>query len=451
MSVESKIKELLERVNVKASLEEAEQMGAAGVSKDSSISPKNSGDSSSPKQGDSGDASYEERNEKDVNQGAIVSKGISKNTIAMKAPVGDAPNFTTVQDLSSIPMNSGIHEEEEVEESQLDELSKSTLKSYVRKAGDQAADSKQELDNLKRSPDAGDRAMARDAGKTYVKRTIGVHQAANKLREDEYREDDSLVDDENFVEDSFEVAEETMNLDISAIFGDDLSEEFRQKATSIFEAAVIAKVNDEMDRVTQALEEKYSAEFEEYKESIVEKVDAYLNYVVENYMEENKLAIENGLRTEIAEDFITGLKALFKEHYIEVPEEKYDVIGELQSKVTELEEGLNRQLEQNVSLNAEVYALRKDSIISEMSKDLADTDAKRLAKLLEGVDFDNENLYKEKVAVIKENYFSVKETKKPSQMMAQPLVEETNVQESFDSNDTVSSYAKALSRTIKRV
>jgi hypothetical protein len=374
MSVESKIKELLERVNVKASLEEAEQMGAAGVSKDSSISPKNSGDSSSPKQGDSEDASYEERNEKDANQGAIVSKSISKNTIAMKAPAGDAPNFTTVQDLSSIPMNSGIHEEEESEEEET-------------------------------------------------------------LEEEETSED----------------TENNLNLDISAIFGEDLSEEFRQKATSIFEAAVIAKVNDEMDRVTQALEEKYSAEFEEYKESIVEKVDAYLNYVVENYMEENKLAIENGLRTEIAEDFITGLKALFKEHYIEVPEEKYDVIGELQSKVTELEEGLNRQLEQNVSLNAEVTALRKDSIISEMSKDLADTDAKRLAKLLEGVDFDNENLYKEKVAVIKENYFSVKETKKPSQMMAQPLVEETNVQESFDSNDTVSSYAKALSRTIKRV
>jgi len=379
MSVESKIKELLERVNVKASLEEAEQMGAAGVSKDSSISPKNSGDSSSPKQGDSGDASYEERNEKDVNQGAIVSKSISKNTIAMKAPVGDAPNFTTVQDLSSIPMNSGIHEEEESEE------------------------------------------------------------------------EETLEEEETSAEQASEDAEQNLNLDISAIFGEDLSEEFRQKATSIFEAAVIAKVNDEMDRVTQALEEKYSAEFEEYKESIVEKVDAYLNYVVENYMEENKLAIENGLRTEIAEDFITGLKALFKEHYIEVPEEKYDVIGELQSKVTELEEGLNRQLEQNVSLNAEVYALRKDSIISEMSKDLADTDAKRLAKLLEGVDFDNENLYKEKVAVIKENYFSVKETKKPSQMMAQPLVEETNVQESFDSNDTVSSYAKALSRTIKRV
>jgi len=305
----------------------------------------------------------------------------------MKAPVGDAPNFTTVQgtpnlgaDWPAIPMNSGIREEEEVEEEEI------------------------------------------------------------------IIEDDEVTD-ETVAEDT----EENLQVDISAIFGEDLSEEFKQKASSIFEAAVIAKVNDEMERVTQALEERYSAEFEEYKEGIVEKVDAYLNYVVENYMEENKLAVEQGLRTEIAEDFMAGLKVLFKEHYIEVPEEKYDVIGDLQSKVTELEEGLNYQLEQNVSLNAEVISLRKNAIVAEMSKDLAHTDAKRLSKLLEGVDFDNEGLYKEKVAVIKENYFSVTDIKKPSEMMTQPLLEETTVQESFESNDAVSSYAKALSRTIKRV
>lgn len=382
MSVESKIKELLERVDVKASLNEAEQMGASGVSKDSSISPKNSGDSSSPAQGGSENASYEERDEKDANQGAITAKGISKNTIAMKGPVGDAPNFTTTQDLSSIPMNSGIREEEETEEEDL-------------------------------------------------------------VIEDEETTDETVAEDTH--------EEEKFEVDISAIFGEGLSEEFKQKATSIFEAAVIAKVNDEMERVTQALEERYSAEFEEYKEGIVEKVDAYLNYVVENYMEENKLAVEQGLRTEIAEDFISGLKVLFKEHYIEVPEEKYDVIGDLQSKVTELEEGLNYQLEQNVSLNAEVISLRKNAIVAEMSKDLAHTDAKRLSKLLEGVDFDNEELYKEKVAVIRENYFSVSDTKAPTEMLTQPLLEETTVQESFESNDVVSSYAKALSRTIKRV
>ena len=180
---------------------------------------------------------------------------------------------------------------------------------------------------------------------------------------------------------------------LDLIFGESLSEEFKTKATSIFEAAVIARVNNEMEKVSSALEEKYAEEFTVYKEGVVEKIDAYLNYVVENYLEENKLAVESGLRSEIAEDFMSGLKALFKEHYIEVPEEKYDVISELQDKVTELEEGLNGQLENNVSLNTEVTDLRKKLIIKEMSKDLADTEANKLAKLLEGVEFDNADFY----------------------------------------------------------
>jgi regulator of replication initiation timing len=147
---------------------------------------------------------------------------------------------------------------------------------------------------------------------------------------------------------------------------------------------------------------------------------------------------------------MSGLKALFKEHYIEVPEEKYDVISELQDKVTELEEGLNGQLENNVNLNTEVTDLRKKLIIKEMSKDLADTEASKLAKLLEGVDFDNADIYKEKVSVIKENYFPrgaivTKETAK------QALIEEIAPTEVYSGNDVVSTYAQALSRSIKRV
>ena len=159
------------------------------------------------------------------------------------------------------------------------------------------------------------------------------------------------------------------------------------------------------------------------------------------------MAIENGLRNEIAEDFMSGLKALFKEHYIEVPEEKYDVIGELQVKVTELEESLNGQINSNVGLNSELTELKKKMIIKEMSKDLADTEANKLSKLLEGVEFDSTELYKEKVTVIKENYFPrdavVKETAKQS------LIEDTST-EAYSDNSVVSTYAQALSRTIKR-
>jgi len=377
MSVESKVKELLERVSVKTSQEVNEGAGpmVPTSGKDSTIKPANAGDTGNPKQGDSESASHEDRDEKDVNQGAITAKGISKNTIAMKGSVGQAPNFTTVKDLSSIPQNTGIHEDEETDAS------------------------------------------------------------AEVVSEEETTEEEQ----ESIVE----------PIDLSPIFGEELSEDFRQKATSIFEAAVIARVNNEMEKVAASLEEKYAEEFLEYKESIVEKVDAYLNYVVENYIEENKLAVENGLRGEIAEDFMTGLKALFKEHYIEVPEEKYDVIGELQAKVTELEESLNGQVENNVGLNTSVTELKRKLIIKEMAKDLADTEVNKLTKLLEGVDFENEEIYKEKVSVIKENYFPrdavIKETAK------QALTEETDTPASFtQSNDIVSAYANALSRTIKR-
>jgi len=377
MSVESKVKELLEKVTAKTSVNEEAGAMVPTKQKDSTIKAANSGDSSQPRQGDSQDASHETRDEKDVNQGAITAKGISKNTIAMKGPVGQAPNFTTVKDLSQIPQNTGIHEEEAEEE------------------------------------------------------------------------DLEVVAEEEQMEDE-ETTETTVEpIDLSPIFGEDLSEDFREKATSIFEAAVIARVNNEMEKVSAALEEKYAEEFTVYTEGVVEKIDAYLNYVVENYLEENKLAVESGLRSEIAEDFMSGLKALFKEHYIEVPEEKYDVISELQDKVTELEEGLNSQLENNVNLNTEVTDLRKKLIIKEMSKDLADTEANKLAKLLEGVEFDNADFYKEKVSVIKENYFPrdaivTKETAK------QALIEEIAPTEVYSGNDVVSTYAQALSRTIKR-
>ena len=383
MSVESKVKELLERVTAKASSlnEEAGPM-VPTKPKDSTIKPANAGDSGNPKQGDSQEASHEDREETDANRGAITAKGISKNTIAMKGPVGAAPNFTTVQSLTSIPQNTGNHKQHG-EETESDE-------------------------NLE------------------------------VVAEEEETEEETIEAQETVIE----------PIDLSPIFGEGLSEEFREKATAIFEAAVIARVNNEMEKVAASLEEKYAEEFDVYKEGVVEKIDSYLNYVVENWMEENKLAIENGLRTEIAEDFMSGLKALFKEHYIEVPEEKYDVIGDLQVKVTELEENLNSQLANNIGLNTEVTDLKKKLIIKEMTKDLADTQVNKLTKLLEGVEFDNSDIYKEKVSVIKENYFPreavVKETAK------QALLEETGTQPEYSGNDVVSSYAQALSRTIKR-
>ena len=377
MSVESKIKQLLERVDAKSSLEEADAMGAA-KGKDTSIKAANGGDASSSKQGSSEDASYEERDEAEENQGAVAAKGINQNTIKMKGPVGAAPNFQTVGDATSAvnqPSSAGnvpVGEEEEVD--------------------------------------------------------------GEVIAEDEVQAPAAI--------------------DLSPIFGDDLSEDFKAKATSIFEAAVIARVNSEMDKVAASLEEKYAEDVAEYKDGIVEKIDSYLNYVVENWMKENELALENGLRTEIAEDFMSGLKVLFKEHYIEVPEEKYDVIGELQAKAAELEAKLDEAIGSNVDLNKEVTSLKRQAVVEELSKDLADTEAAKLGKLLEGVDYENEDLYREKVSVIKDNYFpknAVTESVSQSVQAQQTLTEETDVPAEFtEGSSVVSTYAKALSRSIKR-
>jgi hypothetical protein len=377
MSVESKIKQLLERVDAKSSLEEADAMGAA-KGKDSSIPAANSGDASSSKQGDSESASYDERDEKDENQGAIAAKGINQNTIKMKGPVGGTPDFKTVGDLAS-----------------------------------------------------------------------AVNQPNSKGNVPVGEEEE--IDGEVIAEDEIQAP---TAIDLSPIFGDDLSEDFKAKATSIFEAAVIARVNSEMDKVAASLEEKYAEDVAEYKDGIVEKIDSYLNYVVENWMKENELALENGLRTEIAEDFMTGLKVLFKEHYIEVPEEKYDVIGELQAKAAELEAKLDEAIGSNVDLNKEVTSLKRQAVVEELSKDLADTEAAKLGKLLEGVDYENEDLYREKVSVIKDNYFpknAVTESVSQSVQAQQTLTEETDVPTEFTAGSSVvSTYAKALSRSIKR-
>ena len=250
-------------------------------------------------------------------------------------------------------------------------------------------------------------------------------------------------------EEEGDTIEETVDIksQLDSIFGEDLSEEFRTKATSIFEAAVIARVNNEMEKVTSKLEEQTATQLVEFKEALVEKVDGYLNYVVEQYMEENKLAVESGLRTEIAEDFIQGMKTLFKEHFIEVPEEKYDVLDELQAKSESLQTELDESITQSIELAKELNALKASTILDEQTKDLAATEAEKLKKLVEGVDFDSEDLYREKVSVIKENYFP----KTPKQSPEKMLVEEsgTNPTAFIDTNSMMSRYVDTLSRSIK--
>ena len=184
-----------------------------------------------------------------------------------------------------------------------------------------------------------------------------------------------------------------------------LSEDFKKKACTIFEAAVHAKVVDEVNKRMEEQQKEVEAGKDEFQKELTEKVDGYLTYVVEEWMKENELAIERGIRSELVEDFMSGLKTLFTEHYIELPEEKVDMVDDLFTKVEELETSLDEEINRGVELQKELSQFKKDDAIKQTTKDLADSDSEKIAKLAEGIEFENTEQYIEKLNVLKESYF----------------------------------------------
>ena len=230
----------------------------------------------------------------------------------------------------------------------------------------------------------------------------------------------------------------------------DLSEEFKDKAATIFETAVKTRIKEQTKILESQFEDKLSAEKETMKEAMVEKVDSYLNYVVEEWMKENELAVERGIRTEIAEDFITGLKDLFKEHYIDVPEEKYNVLDDLTNQVKDLEGKLNEQIEKNVNLTKEVNNSERTNLVAEVSADLADTEKEKFASMAENVEFESAPKFREKLETIKESYFpktKIEETASKDEVDSvaanEPVVEA--------SSDAMAAYTAAISRNLKKL
>ena len=260
-----------------------------------------------------------------------------------------------------------------------------------------------------------------------------VHQEEYDPEEDEDLEDD--FDDEDEGED----LEESFAADLATLFdgNEDLTEDFRNKASSLFEAMVVARVSNEVAIIEDRLVEEAAELMEEYKSELVEKVDSYLGYVIENWIEENQLAVENGLRSEIAEDFISGLKNLFAEHYIDVPEEKYDVLGEMQTQIDELSSKLDEQIAANVELHDANTELMKESVFSVVVEDLAKTDAEKFKSLVADVEFENAEIFEEKLTVIKENYFPKNRTLSEDKF-------DDGVDNEFIEGSTVSQYVRAL-------
>ena len=224
------------------------------------------------------------------------------------------------------------------------------------------------------------------------------------------KEEETKVEGEEEIAETKEEASE-MNIDLSddvkALVSTDadLSEEFKEKAATIFETAVKTRIQEQVKVLESQYEEKLSKETETVKEAMVSKVDSYLNYVVEEWMKENELAVERGIRTEIAEDFITGLKSLFKEHYIDVPEEKYNVLEDLTNQSKDLEAKLNEQIEKNVNLSKEVSEFHKKQAILEVTADLAETEKEKFVSMAENVEYDSAEKFREKLETIKESYF----------------------------------------------
>lgn len=408
MSVENKIRELLNKKQLSEEVVSeatagdtknptqgssegspaAGDLGAGGINKDTSIPSKTAGDQSSPMQGSSQNAPHDDRDEDEANQGAIASKTISKDDL-MGHWTGNngegTPNFTTTADPASV-VNQGsskgnVHQEET------------------------------EFDDEDLIEDLDD------------------------------EEDPDLEDD---FDDEDEDLEEDFAAELATLFdgNEELSEEFRGKASSLFEAMVTAAANVKVAQIEEQLVEEAASLMEEYKQDLVDKVDAYLTYAAEQWVAQNELAVESGLRADITESFIDGLKGLFAEHYIDIPEEKYDVLGEMQAQIDELASKLDETVSANVELHAENIQLQKESVLAKVTEDLAKTDAERFAGIVADVEFENAEIFEEKLSVIKENYFPTNKS----------LTEEAlqdSVENDFVDNTVMSKYAEAISRAVK--
>jgi hypothetical protein len=240
-------------------------------------------------------------------------------------------------------------------------------------------------------------------------------------------------------EKEFDVAE---HVDALVAGDDSLSEEFKQKAATVFEAAIKSKVKEIAEEIEADYNQKFEEETSKAKDELVEKVDAYLSYVVEEWMKENELALERGIKGEIAEDFISGLKKLFEDHYIDVPDEKYNVLEDQASKIEELEKKLNESIEKNVELSKVNGTYARQIIIDESSKELAETQKEKFSKLAEEIDYKNEEDFKTKVTTIKESYFG----KKDSSGEIDDVAADSNTLNE-DLSNAMAAYSAAISKT----
>ena len=276
---------------------------------------------------------------------------------------------------------------------------------------------------------------------------------ADKKDEKEVKEMDHMDKDKKkmepvkagYMKSSYKMKKEEVDEHMNALVAgqDDLSEEFKTKAATVFESAVNSKVKEIAEAMEADVQTNYEQDIAKAKEELTEKVDSYLSYVVEEWMKENEIALERGIKGEIAEDFISGLKKLFAEHYIDVPDEKYNVLEDQASKIEELEKKLNEQIEKNVELNKDNADKSRKEIMAEVAGDLADTAKEKFAKLAEEIEWSDAESFKKKCETIKESYFGKKEEVKDKLDDVAAGDEASNE----DLSQAMAAYTAAISKT----
>jgi len=264
--------------------------------------------------------------------------------------------------------------------------------------------------------------------------------------EDEEDEDEEDLEDDE-IEESYVELEYDVEDDVNALVeGEELSEEFKDKAKTIFEAAIQTKVVEIKEALESYYEEKLIEEVESIKTVLEERVDSYLEYVAEEWITENELAVENGLKTEFTESFFAGLKNLFEDHYVSIPEDKYDVVVGMAEKLDEMETKLNEQIEKNISLKHRLSESVAETIFNNVSEGLALSQKEKLASLSESVEFDSEDQYREKLEILRESYFPTKT--KSSESKTETLNEGNETTPEYYS-ETMGAYLNLLSSTVK--
>ena len=255
--------------------------------------------------------------------------------------------------------------------------------------------------------------------------------------------EDEVVSEEEVTTEEEVVAEYDVQEDIDALIaGEELSEEFQEKARTIFEAAINAKVAQIKEQLEAENAQKFAEEVAAAKESLAERVDSYLEYVSDEWFEENALAVEAGLKTEMTESFLSGMKGLFEEHYVSIPEDKYDVLESMVEKLDDMETKLNEQIEKNVSLNARLSESVADGILDDVSEGLASTQKEKLASLAESVEFESEDQYRDKLETLKESYFNSK--KETSSAKTETLSEGVDNSAAGSVSDSMAAYMRTL-------